>query len=223
MTLQTNWAAQYCRSVHQWGEKHKFRTLWGWWIKSNTGIFILTRHPFSGFASGIPAFCIWTTAAVKVWRPGDGVSGAGGTAGQSCHRRPSYTSRTVTLPTALCSMNWREVGLGGSFTFLLLLGSCRWSVNEKHVSSETLGTNCRGVLVAGPEKPLDCKTISDTRYIWDTPRSSGWDPLKNNIWSTIQLFNLPERVATCSFLRRESTEGSHFGKNIVLVFGEFSP
>lgn len=49
------------------------------------------------------------------------------------------------------------------------------------------------------------------------------DPLKNNIWSTIQLFNLPERVATCSFLRRESTEGSHFGKNIVLVFGEFSP
>lgn len=157
------------------GEKHQFRTLSGWCIKSNTGIFILTRHPFSGFASGIPAFCIWTTAAVKVWRPGDGVSGAGGTAGQSCHRRPSYTSRTVTLPTALCSMNWRVVGVG----FILLSPASQLLQMKRewktHVSSETLGTNCHGVVVAGPEKPLDCKTISDTRYIWDTPRSSGRD------------------------------------------------
>lgn len=98
-------------------ENHQFRTLPWWCIHRNIGIFILTQHPFSGFASGTPTF-VRASGAVKVWRRS-----------QRCRRHHrsklplcrSYTSQTVTLPSALCSTN-TGVSL---FSFLLYFDSMK--------------------------------------------------------------------------------------------------
>lgn len=145
--------------------------------------------------------------------------------------RSSYTSQTVTLPSAVFGANRRSFIL-----FFTFIPTHRWSVNEKHVSSKTQGRDCQGAACkSGAEKPTDCKTISDS-CILDELCSSGQDynvfllknekqpkkHIKTKIpWQIQSNSNLREGTDTGIFPERGYTKGKHFGKDFVLVFAEF--